>query len=241
MALERSGRLARVLCAFLTTLTVVVAGCSESESPRSDADVRAATGAAVRPQPEPERSRARIVFLGDSLTAGLGLPREQSVPSLIQERLLTEGFRYEVVNAGVSGDTSAGGLSRLDWSIEGDVAVLVLELGANDGLRGLPVAQLKRNLTEIITRAKQRGIAVVLTGMEAPPNYGAAYTSEFRQAYRDLAEEHDVVFVPFFLDGVAGIASLNNADGIHPNAEGATIIAQRLWGVLEPLLEKHDQ
>jgi acyl-CoA thioesterase-1 len=160
---------------------------------------------------------------------------------LIQERLLTEGFRYDVVNAGVSGDTSAGGLSRLDWSIEGDVAVLVLELGANDGLRGLPVAQLKRNLTEIITRARQRGIAVVLTGMEAPPNYGAAYTSEFRQAYRDLAEEHDVVFVPFFLDGVAGIASLNNADGIHPNAEGATIIAQRLWGVLEPLLEKHDQ
>ena len=169
------------------------------------------------------------------------MPREQSVPSLIQERLLTEGFRYDVVNAGVSGDTSAGGLSRLDWSIEGDVAVLVLELGANDGLRGLPVAQLKRNLTEIITRARQRGIAVVLTGMEAPPNYGAAYTSEFRQAYRDLAEEHDVVFVPFFLDGVAGIASLNNADGIHPNAEGATIIAQRLWGVLEPLLEKHDQ
>jgi len=241
MALERSGRLARVLCAFLTTLTVVVAGCSDSEAPRSDADARAATGAAVRPQPEPERSRARIVFLGDSLTAGLGLPREQSVPSLIQERLLTEGFRYDVVNAGVSGDTSAGGLSRLDWSIEGDVAVLVLELGANDGLRGLPVAQLKRNLTEIITRARQRGIAVVLTGMEAPPNYGAAYTSEFRQAYRDLAEEHDVVFVPFFLDGVAGIASLNNADGIHPNAEGATIIAQRLWGVLEPLLEKHDQ
>ena len=241
MALERSGRLARVLCAFLTTLTVVVAGCSDSEAPRSDADARAATGVAVRPQPEPERSRARIVFLGDSLTAGLGLPREQSVPSLIQERLLTEGFRYDVVNAGVSGDTSAGGLSRLDWSIEGDVAVLVLELGANDGLRGLPVAQLKRNLTEIITRARQRGIAVVLTGMEAPPNYGAAYTSEFRQAYRDLAEEHDVVFVPFFLDGVAGIASLNNADGIHPNAEGATIIAQRLWGVLEPLLEKHDQ
>jgi acyl-CoA thioesterase-1 len=181
------------------------------------------------------------VFLGDSLTAGLGLPREQSVPSLIQERLLAEGFRYEVVNAGVSGDTSAGGLSRLDWSIEGDVAVLVLELGANDGLRGLPVAQLKGNLSEIITRAKQRGIAVVLTGMEAPPNYGPAYTAEFRQTYRGLADEHDVVFVPFFLEGVAGIASLNNSDGIHPNAEGARLIAQRLWGVLEPLLEKHDQ
>jgi acyl-CoA thioesterase-1 len=169
------------------------------------------------------------------------LPREQAVPALLQERLNSEGFRYEVVNAGVSGDTSAGGLSRLDWSIEGDVDVLVLELGANDGLRGLPVAQLKRNLSEIITRARQRGIAVILTGMEAPPNYGAAYTSEFRQVFLDLAGEHDVVFVPFFLEGVAGIASLNNADGIHPNAAGAEIIAQRLWGVLEPLLEKHDR
>jgi len=163
------------------------------------------------------------------------------VPSLIQERLNAEGFRYEVVNAGVSGDTSAGGLSRLDWSLEGDVDVLVLELGANDGLRGLPVAQLKRNLSDIITRARQRGITVVLTGMEAPPNYGAAYTSEFRQVFVDLAAEHDVVFVPFFLDGVAGIASLNNADGIHPNAAGAEIIAERLWGALEPLLEKHDR
>jgi len=196
---------------------------------------------AVRTPAEPRRSTARIVFLGDSLTAGLGLAREQAVPSLIQERLNSEGFRYEVVNAGVSGDTSAGGLSRLDWSIEGDVDVLVLELGANDGLRGLPVAQLKRNLSEVITRARQRGITVVLTGMEAPPNYGAAYTSEFRQVFLDLAAEHDVVFVPFFLEGVAGIASLNNADGIHPNAAGAEIIAQRLWGVLEPLLEKHDR
>jgi acyl-CoA thioesterase-1 len=141
----------------------------------------------------------------------------------------------------VSGDTSAGGLSRLDWSLEGDVVVLVIELGANDGLRGLPVAQLKRNLEEIITRARQRDIAVVLTGMEAPPNYGVAYTEEFRQAFRDLADEHDVVFVPFFLEGVAGIASLNNADGIHPNAAGARIIAERLWGVLEPMLEKPDR
>lgn len=239
--MERSGRLARVTYAFLITSTIVVAGCSESESSRSEPVVRPESGAAARPQPEPAESRARVVFLGDSLTAGLGLPREQAVPSLIQERLLSEGFRYDVVNAGVSGDTSAGGLSRLDWSIEGDVAVLVLELGANDGLRGLPVAQLRRNLAEIITRAKQRGITVVLTGMEAPPNYGAAYTAEFRQTYRDLADEHDVVFVPFFLEGVAGIASLNNSDGIHPNAEGAAIIAQRLWGVLEPLLEKHDQ
>lgn len=175
------------------------------------------------------------------MTAGLGLPRPQSVPSLIQARLDAEGYAYEVVNAGVSGDTSAGGLRRLDWALEGDVDVLVVELGANDGLRGLPVSQMKRNLDEIVTRAKQRGITVILTGMEAPPNYGPAYTSEFRQAFRDLADEHDVVFVPFFLEGVAGISSLNNGDGIHPNAAGARIIERALWRALEPVLDKQDQ
>ena len=163
------------------------------------------------------------------------------MPSLIQARVRSGGLRYDVVNAGVSGDTSAGGVSRLEWSLEGDVTVLVIELGANDGLRGLPVSQLKSNLREIITRARQRGITVVLTGMEAPPNYGAAYTTEFRQVFRDLATEHEVVFVPFFLEGVAGIESLNNADGIHPNLAGAKIVAEHLWGVLEPLLEKHDR
>ena len=181
------------------------------------------------------------MFLGDSLTAGLGLAREHSVPSLIQARLNSEGYRYEVINAGVSGDTSAGGLSRLDWSLEGDVDVLVVELGANDGLRGLPIPQMKRNLDDIISRADARGIEVVLTGMEAPPNYGAAYTSEFRQVFRDLADDHDVTFVPFYLEGVAGNQALNNADGIHPNAAGARIIEGTIWRALEPLLEKHDR
>jgi acyl-CoA thioesterase-1 len=180
------------------------------------------------------------VFLGDSLTAGYGLTRGEEVPGLIQARLNKEGYRYEVVNAGVSGDTSAGGLTRLDWSLEGNVAALVVELGANDGLRGLPVSQLKQNLTEIITRAKQRGIKVILTGMEAPPNYGPLYTAEFRQVFRELAKEHDVAFMPFYLDGVAGVASLNLSDGIHPNAAGSRVIEERLWSVLEPLLEKQD-
>jgi acyl-CoA thioesterase-1 len=181
------------------------------------------------------------VFLGDSLTAGYGLVRTEAATALIQERLTAEGYRYEVVNAGVSGDTSAGGLSRLDWSLEGGtVAVLVVELGANDGLRGLPVFQMKQNLTEIITRAKQRGIKVVLTGMEAPPNYGPLYTREFRQVFRDLARDHDVVFMPFYLEGVAGNPNLNLSDGIHPNAAGSRIIAENLWGALEPVLEKQD-
>jgi acyl-CoA thioesterase-1 len=144
-----------------------------------------------------------------------------------------------VINAGVSGDTSAGGLSRLDWSLDGDVRILVLELGANDGLRGLPVDALKQNLETIIARAQQRHVTIVLTGMEAPPNYGAAYTAAFRRVYRDLAREHpDVVFVPFYLQGVAGNPGLNIADGIHPNPEGARIIEGNLWRALEPLLRK---
>jgi acyl-CoA thioesterase I len=185
-------------------------------------------------------ARPRIVFLGTSLTAGLGLPTEQSVPSLIQERLDEEDYDYEVVNAGRSGDTSAGGLSRLDWALEGDVRVLVIELGANDGLRGVSPASMKQNLSAIITRAKGRGITVLLTGMEAPPNYGAAYTSEFRQVFRDLVREHDVAFMPFYLDGVAGLPQLNQRDGIHPNPEGSRIIERSVWKSLEPLLDPRD-
>jgi acyl-CoA thioesterase-1 len=204
----------------------------------SSAEVRSSSDARSSERSAPSISRPRIVFLGDSLTAGYGLAKEQSVPALIQERVRAEGYPYEVVNAGVSGDTSAGGLSRLDWSLEGDVRILVIELGANDGLRGLPVANMKRNLTEVITRAQSRGITVVLTGMEAPPNFGAAYTAEFRQVYRDLATLPGVTFIPFYLDGVAGIPHLNIADGMHPNAEGARIIERAMWRTLEPLLEK---
>lgn len=177
------------------------------------------------------------MFLGDSLTAGYGLAKEESVPSLIQARTVAEGYPYEVVNAGVSGDTSAGGLSRLDWSLQGDVDVLVIELGANDGLRGLPVPAMKANVRQIITRAKQRGITVLLTGMEAPPNFGAAYTSEFRAVFPDLAREQGVALVPFYLAGVAGDPALNIADGMHPNPAGARIVAETIWSALQPLLE----
>jgi len=166
------------------------------------------------------------------------LDLEQSVPSLVQKQLDAGGFKFEVVNAGVSGDTSAGGLRRLDWSLDGDVRILVVELGANDGLRGLPVADMKRNLQTIIQTAKKRGIDVLLTGMEAPPNYGPAYTSEFRRVFRDLAAEERVALMPFYLYEVAGIPTLNIADGIHPNPAGARIVEANLWRSLEPLLEK---
>ena len=229
----------RILRALLTAVPLLVVACGQVGEPRPETASRATARADA--QRERLASPPRIVFLGDSLTAGLGLPRAQAVPSLIQDRLRAEGYLHEAINAGVSGDTSAGGLSRLDWSLDGDVEILVIELGANDGLRGLPVSQMKRNLSEIVTRAKRRGISVILTGMEAPPNYGIAYTSEFRQVFREVADAHDVAFVPFYLEGVAGIPSLNNADGMHPNAAGARIVAETLWRALDPVLEKHDR
>ena len=193
-----------------------------------------------RQEPQEPRvaAKPRVVFLGDSLTAGLGLPSDQSYPALIGQKLKEQGYDYEIVNAGVSGDTSAGGLRRLDWSLEGDVRALVLALGANDGLRGLPTDDMKRNLEAVLERAKARNIPVVLAGMEAPPNNGPDYTRAFREVYTELAKEYSVRFVPFLLLGVAGNAALNQGDGIHPNARGAEIVAELVWKELEPALSR---
>ena len=229
--------------AALVTLTIAL-GCGAADDSRAPSSSVAPPAPASASPPAPANAatpqRPRIVFLGDSLTAGYGLAKDQSVPSLIGARLAGLGLDYEVVNAGVSGDTSAGGLSRLDWSLDGPVRVLVVELGANDGLRGLPVDAMRNNLDAIIRRALGRGIRVVLTGMEAPPNYGQAYTNEFRAVFRDLAATHGVTFVPFYLEGVAGNPRLNIADGIHPNPEGARIVEQTIWRALEPLLSDRD-
>jgi acyl-CoA thioesterase-1 len=174
--------------------------------------------------------------LGDSITAGLGLPVDESYPSRLQQRIDKEGLNFEVVNAGVSGDTSAGGLSRLDWALDGDVRVLIVALGGNDALRGLPPGQLRENLSTIIERAQAKHIAVALAGMEAPRNFGRDYDVRFHQVYPDLAKKYNVPLVPFLLQDVAGIARLNQRDGIHPTAEGAQIVANNIWTVLEPLL-----
>ena len=228
-----------LLLRLVVPVALVCGACAQPEAVRTAQEAAPSPSAPV--ERAPSSTAPRIVFLGDSLTAGYGLAKEESVPSLIQKRMKDAGYPYEVVNAGVSGDTSAGGLSRLDWSLAGDVKILVIELGANDGLRGLPVVGLKQNLTEIITRARARNIRVILTGMEAPPNFGPAYTSEFRAVYRQLAREHDVTFIPFYLDGVAGIPSLNIADGIHPNAQGSRIVEKTVWAALEPLLGKRPE
>lgn len=222
-------------------LFLAVSACSrtdEAETRTVRAETPASTPAAAYQAPAEVQRRPRIVFLGDSLTAGLGLEPSQSVPSVIQTKLDNDGYAYEAVNAGVSGDTSAGGLRRLDWSLAGDVRVLVIELGANDGLRGLPVGDLKKNLTTVITAAQARGIKVLLTGMEAPPNYGVAYTTEFREVYQELAKTPGVTFMPFYLQDVAGNPELNQRDGMHPNPDGARIVGRNVWHALEPLLDK---
>ena len=193
--------------------------------------------AAVAPDRSPAGDRGPLlVALGDSLTAGLGLDADEAYPALLERRLRTEGYDVTVVPAGVSGDTTAAGLRRAEWALEGDVRIVIVALGGNDGLRGLPVDQMKRNLGEIVALAKRRDIAVLLAGMEAPPNFGATYTAQFRDAFRELAREHDVAFMPFLLAGVAADPALNQPDGIHPNAEGAAIVATQVRTALEPLL-----
>ena len=225
----RQGVRVRPLAAMLIGLAFA-AGCGRG-APRQDV---ADPGTPVRPENQPRPpAAAKVVFLGDSLTAGYGLDAGEAYPSLVQQRLRGSGSSAEVVNAGVSGDTSAGGLRRLDWSLEGDVRVLVVALGANDALRGLSTDELRRNLAGIIERARERNVTVVLAGMEAPPNLGAAYTAAFRQVYRDLASTYGVALIPFLLVGVAGDPALNQADGIHPNARGSRRIADLVWPYVE--------
>ena len=216
-------------------MAVASAACSDRQAPES-----AAPAATVAPPAAPASPAApakpRIVCLGDSLTAGLGVAPDEAYPAQLAARLRAAGLDYEVVNAGVSGDTSAGGLRRLDWSMTGDVQVLVVALGANDGLRGLPPKDLRANLARIIEAARARQVRVVLAGMEAPPNFGAVYTQDFRDVYRELARTYDVTLIPFFLDGVAGVPALNQADGIHPNADGQRIVASTIWRAVAPLV-----
>lgn len=223
---------------LLLSLFVASAACRGNVGGSDASKQQQPAPAATSGPSENGPAQPKIVALGDSLTAGLGLPETQAYPALLQKKLDAQGYSYDVVNAGVSGDTSAGGLRRLDWALEGDVRVLILALGANDGLRGLSTAEMKRNLEQIIERAKERNITVILAGMEAPPNYGPEYTGSFRRVFQDLAREHELVFLPFLLTNVAGNSTLNQGDGIHPNAEGAAIVADGIWAVLRPVLDR---
>jgi acyl-CoA thioesterase I len=232
-----------VVCAVLT-----ITNCAPSDEPHAalpdggavlDTTQSAAGGPATTTAVERAGQRT-VLFVGTSLTAGYGVGDDVAWPAVIQEKIDAAGLPFRVSNAGISGETSAGGLRRIDWSLQQPLDVLVLELGANDGLRGLDPDAMRSNIDEIMRRTRSRypDVAIVLIGMEAPPNLGDAYTSRFRRVFMELAREHDATLVPFFLDGVAGVRQLNIDDGIHPNAEGHRVLAENVWPVLQPVLQQ---
>ena len=178
-----------------------------------------------------------ILAFGNSLTAGFGVPDNESYPSRLQNILIQNGYPHKVINAGVSGDTTAGGLRRIKWLMKHSPKVVILELGANDGLRGLSIKAMEFNLDKIIGVCEEHGAKVLLTGMKVPPNYGEEYTVAFERVFIRLAEKHDLSLVPFFLEGVAGVRKYTQPDGIHPLGSGYSIVAQTIWKYLKPLID----
>lgn len=199
----------------------------------------AAGGQPLQTTPQPGGEAKTVLFFGDSLTAGYGLAPAQAFPAMIQEKINARGWNFRVVNAGLSGETTAGGLRRIAWILQRPMAVLVLELGANDSLRGLPVTEARQNLQGIIDRTRQKypQARIVLAGMHAPPNLGREYTTSFRTMFSELAAANDTALIPFLLEGVAGIPALNLPDGLHPTPAGHQIIAENVWKVLAPVLQ----
>ncbi|MBI3805667.1 MAG: arylesterase [Nitrospirae bacterium] len=179
-----------------------------------------------------------IVAFGDSLTAGLGVAPNEGYPAVLEQKLRAAGYSYRIINSGVSGETTAGGLRRVDWVLRSRPDLVILELGANDGLRGLDLGETEKNLAAMIERLQKTGAVVILAGMKLPPNYGRGYTEGFEKIYPRLAARYHLTLIPFFLDGVAAQSNLNQADGIHPTAQGYRIIVDRIWPVIEPLLKR---
>jgi len=217
----------------IAVISVIAAGCGGAE-PRFQ-------GNANRPivLPSAETDKPKIIAFGDSLTAGFGLAEKESYPYLLQQKLDADGFDYEVVNAGVSGDTSLGGAERVDWVLgRDDAKVLILALGANDLLRHMPVDKMKANLEKILEKATAKKMKVLICGMLAPAAVGEEYQRDYVNAYSDLAKKYDTAFLPFMLEGVALDKKLNQADGIHPNAAGTEIMTENIYRTLKPILEK---
>ena len=183
---------------------------------------------------------AVILFFGDSITAGYGVETEQAFPALIQQKIDAQGWNFKAANAGLSGETTAAGLRRIDWLLKREIDFLVLELGGNDGLRGIPLSTTRQNLQGIIDRARKKypHLQIVVAGMQIPPNLGPEYTAEFSALFPDLAKKNNATLIPFLLEGVGGIPELNLPDGIHPTPEGQKIVAENVWKVLKHLLEK---
>ena len=217
---------------IIICLVILVSGCTNNEKPAGSNQNNAAKDSVAMAK------KKSIVFFGNSLTAGYGLSPSQAFPAIIQKKIDSLGLPYQVVNAGVSGETSSGGKTRIDWILRQPVDIFVLELGANDGLRGIPLSETKKNLQAIIDKVKAKNAAtkLIFAGMEIPPNMGQTYTTEFRNIYTELASKNSMALVPFLLEGVGGEPGLNLEDGIHPTADGHKIVAANLWKQLEKLL-----
>jgi acyl-CoA thioesterase I len=227
-----------ILLASILVLISANIFCNDKDTSKSDSNKA----------PSPKDTTAinqpvkTILFFGNSLTAGYGLEPDESFPSLIQKKLDSMHLHFKTVNAGVSGETSAGGNGRIDWILKQPVDVFVLELGANDGLRGIPVAETKKNLQTIIdkVKAKYPHAKLVLAGMQVPPNMGQEYANNFRKLFPDLAAKNNMTLIPFLLEGVGGVRELNQQDGIHPTAEGEKVVTENVWKVLQGVLEGYN-
>ena len=221
---------------LLLFMSFTLLSCGESGKKEKSED----SETSAENESDNENDKKVILFFGDSLTAGYGLEKGEGFPEILQQKIDSLGLSYQVVNAGLSGETTSGGRNRIDWVLKQNVDIFVLELGANDGLRGIPISETKNNLQEIIdfVREENPDIEIILAGMQIPPNMGQDYTSEFREIFPDLAEKNDVYLIPFLLEDVAGIPELNQQDGIHPTAEGQEILAENVWDVLKPVLIK---
>lgn len=233
----RRPRILTKLFSYLCLIVIILCGSDHG-------DATAASPSLANPPSENTKSgllsaeRPSIVAFGNSLTAGLGVRPDESYPARLQRTLDAAGYAYRVVNAGVSGDTTAGGARRVSWILKSKPTIAILELGGNDGLRGLSLSETKSNLERIIQQLQQASVTVVLAGMKLPPNYGQDYTDGFESLFQGLAKQYRLTLIPFFLDGVAGSSSLNQADGIHPTGEGYRIIVEKIFPMLEPLLKR---
>ncbi|OUJ73618.1 arylesterase [Hymenobacter crusticola] len=221
-------------------LLFLVSGCGNNSQSSADSVEAPEASAPTASTPAKAASKPTVLFFGNSITAGLGVDPEQAFPALVGQKIDSAGLGYTIVNAGLSGETTAGGRSRVGWVLRKPVAVFVLELGGNDGLRGIPLSDTRRNLQAIIDTVRQLSpqAKIVLAGMQIPPNLGVDYAAQFKQLYGDLAQKNKLTLIPFLLENVGGIAKLNQRDGIHPTPEGHRLVARNVWTVLQPLLRE---
>ena len=226
----------KLIKSFVVLYSLILVSCSDTGNKNNSTIVKVEDSTEV----ETTGKSKTIVFFGNSLTAGYGLDQSESFPALIQEKLDSLNMNYTVVNAGLSGETTAGGNTRIDWILQQPLDIFILELGANDGLRGIPINETRQNLQSIIDKVRNKypGVGILLAGMQVPPNMGQDYSMEFRNLFSELARKNNIDLIPFLLEGVGGESRLNQPDGIHPTAEGHKVLAENVWSVLEKRLVK---